>query len=72
MDTSIRTAEFLRCSPETTVTLPIGYIPVQNKKLTHTHTHKDVVKSTMRLFRHGKEERTVSVTQVEHECIMLK
>ena len=33
MDTSIRMAEFLRCSPETSVTLSIGYIPVQNKKL---------------------------------------
>ena len=32
MDTCIRMAESLRCSPETITTLLIGYIPTQNKK----------------------------------------
>lgn len=32
MDTSIRVAEFLWCSPETILTLLIGYTPIQNKK----------------------------------------
>ena len=33
MDTCICTAESLSCSPETVITVLIGYIPIQNKKL---------------------------------------
>ena len=32
MDTCIHVAEFLCCSPETMMTLLIGYTPIQNKK----------------------------------------
>ena len=32
MDTCIRMAESLRCSPETTTTLLIGYISIQNER----------------------------------------
>ena len=32
VDTSRRVAEFLRCSPETILTLLTGYTPIQNKK----------------------------------------
>ena len=32
MDTCLYLAESLRCSPETTTTLLIGYSPLQNKK----------------------------------------
>ena len=42
MDTCICMAESLRSSPETIITLLIGYTPIQNKKFkenTHTHTH---------------------------------
>ena len=33
MDTCIRMVESFRCSPETIITLLIGYTPIQNKKL---------------------------------------
>ena len=37
MDTCICMAESLRCSPETIITLLIGYIPIQNKKFKKNH-----------------------------------
>ena len=38
MDTCIRVAESLHCSPETVTVLLIGYTPIQNKKLKKNET----------------------------------